>query len=77
MVHSKAQTEYYKETPITHEHLTLVRPKTPFLPVDSSEILLSRFAPKGFFGVESLCPAHLLTPRILIANPRLSDEKNI
>ena len=29
LVQSNAQTEYNNESPRTHEHLTLVRPKTP------------------------------------------------
>ena len=38
MTQSNAQTEYNIESPITYEHLTLIRPKTPFRPVVGSKV---------------------------------------
>ena len=46
LVQFNAQTEYNSKYPMSHEHLTPVRPKTPFRPVEGSI-----WRPTSFFPV--------------------------
>ena len=83
MIQSYAQTEYSNESPITHDHLTLVRPNALFRLVDGSKTIEQQIfnfryqcLPLKDFFLEPLCPAQTLIQQMLERKPRLSHKKS-